>query len=96
MVDGDHWAGFAQEVGLDPFNAESLNDEKLHRAVLRRVRQALKHFPGYAKIRRVHLSLEPWTIENGLITPTLKVKRPMVLIHHAEEVEALYGEGAAT
>ena len=96
VVDGDHWAGFAQEVGLDPFNAESLNDEKLHRAVLRRVRQALKHFPGYAKIRRVHLSLEPWTIENGLITPTLKVKRPMVLIHHAEEVEALYGEGAAT
>jgi long-chain acyl-CoA synthetase len=93
VMDGDHWPGFAQDVGVDPFDAEALNDERVHRAVLRRVQRALKSFPGYAKIRRVRLSLESWTIENGLITPTLKVRRPAVLERYADQVERMYREG---
>lgn len=37
--------------------------------------------------------LEPWTIEEGLITRTLKVKRPKVLERFAEEVESMYSGG---
>jgi long-subunit acyl-CoA synthetase (AMP-forming) len=33
---------------------------------------------AHAQIRAVHLSLKPWTIEQGLITPTLEVKRERV------------------
>ena len=33
---------------------------------------------------------EPWTIENGLLTPTLKLKRAKVLEHHASEYDKLY------
>ncbi len=44
-----------------------------------RGRLALRDFPGYAKIRRLGLLLEPWTVDNGLLTPTLKVKRAKVL-----------------
>jgi long-chain acyl-CoA synthetase len=95
VMDGDHWPGFAQDLGVDPFEAEALNDERVHRAVLRRVQRALRNFPGYAKIRRVHLSLEPWTIENGLITPTLKVRRPAVLERYADQVARMYREGPA-
>ncbi|HHH12825.1 MAG TPA: long-chain fatty acid--CoA ligase, partial [Thiolapillus brandeum] len=67
----------------------------VHGRVLKRIQQALKDFPGYAKIRKVHLSLEPWSIEEGLITPTLKVKRPKVLERFAGEVEAMYSDGPA-
>ena len=35
----------------------------------------LHAFPGYAKVRSVTPSLELWTVENGLLTPTLKVRR---------------------
>jgi len=90
VLEADKWRGFAQDQGLDPMQPDALQDERLHRAVLGRVQQALKHFPGYAKVRRVHLTLAPWTVEEGLITPTLKVKRPKVLQRYADAVEAMY------
>lgn len=35
----------------------------------------------------------PFTVENGMLTPTMKVKRRVVLDAHAETVEALHGRG---
>jgi len=95
VLEADHWPGFAQDLGLDPLDPGSLRDERVLKAVQRRVQAALKDFPGYAKIRRVFLTLEPWTIEDGLITPTLKVKRPRVMERYAAEIEALYDGGPA-
>jgi long-chain acyl-CoA synthetase len=95
VLDGEHWTGFAQEQGVDPLDPASLVNSKVASAVGRRIRSALKDFPGYAKIRKVHLSLEPWTVENGLVTPTLKTKRARVLERFAAEVDALYSTGPA-
>jgi long-chain acyl-CoA synthetase len=93
VLNPDLWSGLAEEYGLDPSQTASLGDERLQNALLKRIRMALKDFPGYAKIRRVSLLLEPWTIENGLMTPTMKIKRQKVLVHCGNEVEALYGDG---
>jgi long-chain acyl-CoA synthetase len=95
VLDGDHWAGFAQEQGLDPMDPQSLTRTKVRNAVLRRIKAALKDFPGYAKIRQVYLSLEPWSVDNDLITPTMKVKRPKVLERHAKAIERMYQGGPA-
>lgn len=90
VLEANRWPRLARDLGLDPMRRESLEDGWLLRAVLVRVQRALKYFPGYAKIRRVHLSLAPWTVEEGLITPTLKVKRARVLQRYADEVESMY------
>jgi len=95
VLDGNNWPPFAQQLGVDPLAPESLRNSKVLNAVARRVRQALKDFPGYAKIRQLHLSLEPWTIEEGLITPTLKVKRAKVLERYDDAVEGMYRGGPA-
>jgi long-chain acyl-CoA synthetase len=50
----------------------------------------LQGFPGHARVRRVWLTLEPWTIENGLITPTMKLKRPRLEARFAREIAELY------
>ena len=95
VIDGDHWPGFAQDQGVDPMDPASLGDSRVLQAIGRRVKAALKDFPGYAKIRQMHLSLDPWTVEDGLVTPTLKVKRARVIERHAAEIEAMYRGGPA-
>ncbi|MBF0609607.1 MAG: long-chain fatty acid--CoA ligase [Magnetococcales bacterium] len=41
----------------------------LEQEMLERVSAMLSTFPGFAQIRRLHVQLEPWTVENGLIPP---------------------------
>ena len=33
---------------------------------------------SYKKISTIVIVKDPWTVENGLVTPTLKVKRPAI------------------
>ncbi|RMG31818.1 MAG: long-chain fatty acid--CoA ligase [Gammaproteobacteria bacterium] len=92
-LDGEHWFGLARELGLDPYDRDSLGDARLQRRLLERIQERLHDFPGYARIRRVLPVLDPWTVENGLLTPTLKVRRARVLDRYAEAIEALYAGG---
>ncbi len=84
------WEALAEELGVDPFDEESLRQRFVEKAVLSRVAAQLVHFPGYAQIRRALLTLEPWTIDDGLLTPTLKMKRPQILKRFAPQIDALY------
>jgi len=90
VLNAELWPGLMTELGLDPQSDRSLDDPRLQRLLQHRVRAALSAFPGYAKVRRLAPLLEPWTIENSLLTPTLKVKRADVLNRYTEEVERLY------
>ncbi len=93
VFNGEQWSDFAREHGVNPEDSNSLTDKHVITAVLRRITQQLHDFPVYAKIRRVHLSLEPWTVDNELLTPTMKVKRNVVLNRFKDEVEQLYLSG---
>jgi long-chain acyl-CoA synthetase len=91
VLNSDLWFGFAKDLGLDPFDRSSLDNAGLQKKVISRVQVQLHDFPGYAKVRRVILTLDAWTVEEGLMTPTLKLKRAKVLEQFADRVEALYG-----
>ncbi len=93
VLNGDLWLGLAREFNLDPLDPVALQDAKLNSMLLGRIKDALKDFPGYAKIRRVSAQLEPWTIDNGLLTPTLKIKRAMVIEHAHAAIDLMYGSG---
>lgn len=43
------------------------------------------------KIRAFHLLFEPWTPENGLLTPTLKLRREVLADKYAVEIERMFG-----
>ena len=90
VLNGETWPQLAQEHGLDPLNPESMKNKKLISSVLKIIAKALHDFPGYAKVRRVSLSLQPWTIEDGLVTPTLKIKRALVVKKFEKEIEKMY------
>ncbi|MAT64559.1 MAG: long-chain fatty acid--CoA ligase [Gammaproteobacteria bacterium] len=90
VPDPQHWFGFVRELGLDPYDRAHLENEKLEVRVIQRIRAQLHDFPGYAKIRRVALTLDPWTLDEGLVTPTMKIKRAKVLEQYADRIAALY------
>lgn len=92
VINSEAWFSLAKDHGLDPFDEHSLQDKKLHGFILNEISDALHDFPGYAKVRRVLLILEPWTVENGFLTPTLKVKRAKVIEHYQKQIDQLYDE----
>ena len=87
VLNADNWASFAKELGVDK---DDPNGQPAKQALLSDLSRATADLPNYAKIRAVHAVIEPWTTENGLLTPTLKIKRSVVESRFAEEIEALY------
>jgi long-chain acyl-CoA synthetase len=66
-----------------------VQDEK---ALMKKANERLKDFPKWMRVRRVIASTEAWSVDNGLLTPTLKVKRAKVAEHFAVQINAVYGE----
>ena len=93
VLNPEEWPAFAKSCGLDADAQGSLDDEKMKAKLVKMIRPTLKDFPVYAKVRRVIVTLEPWTIDNSLLTPTLKIKRARVLEKYADEINALYANG---
>lgn len=83
------WEELAQQLEIDT-NAESLLLPEVHDHILKRLEKLLAHFPGYVYVKEVSLSLTPWTVENGLLTPTLKIKRVTIEKKMAEQIEKMY------
>jgi long-chain acyl-CoA synthetase len=66
-------------------------DEK---SLIQRANDRLKQFPRFIRIRRVVASRDPWTVDNGMLTPTLKVRRERVQKEFASQIERAYASGA--
>jgi long-chain acyl-CoA synthetase len=82
----------AWKWGLDPDSADFYSDQRVKKYVLSEISRQMHAFPGYAKVRRVALLQEPWTVENGLLTPTLKIRRERIMEKYGEELVCLYEE----
>ncbi|MEQ1591119.1 MAG: long-chain fatty acid--CoA ligase [Thiobacillaceae bacterium] len=92
VLDAGHWPAFAAGLHADPAAPASLHNPKLLKALLARMADHLKAFPGYAQIRRVYPMLTPWTVEDGLLTPTLKIKRNQVSSQYRAAIDTLYAD----
>ena len=87
VLDANAWQVLAAEQGFDPKNPNGA-DSKI--ALLARITAAVAELPRHALPRTCHFILTPWTIEAGLLTPTMKVKRDAVIPLFAKEIDALY------
>lgn len=90
VVQAEEWAKLAKELGLAPQAEQSLAAPEVLAAVLKRIERATGSFAHYAVPRAVTLTREPWTIENGLMTPTLKLKRNNLMARFESAIEVMY------
>jgi long-chain acyl-CoA synthetase len=94
VVNAAEWRRVAASLSLNPDEPASLQQPAAHKLALERIATQTKDFARYAMPRAVYLTLEPWTIENALMTPTLKLKRNNLMARYAGEIEGLYQSGA--
>lgn len=85
------WHDLAEQAHLDSHSIDSLqNNSVFIQTVLQHVQQQVHQFPSYANILAVAITSDPWTVDNNLVTPTLKPKRSKILDRYQTEIEALY------
>ena len=90
VVNPKLWPAFCADLDLDPEDPATLQSRDVQRQCLRRVRHACRAFPQYGVPRAVAITREPWTVDNGLLTPTMKLRRPQIMTAHAKLIERLY------
>ena len=90
VLNPEGWENFAREIGIRHDMPEALTDSRVEAKFLKRIALNLRGFPGYAKVNRVLLLRESWSIENGLLTPTLKLKREVVTARYMAQIKRLY------
>ena len=80
----------AELCHLPPDPHQLINQESVEKILLDRIAQQIHEFPGYAKIFKVALIPEPWSVANEMLTPTLKLKRSKIAQRYQAEIENLY------
>ncbi len=89
VLDMEEWFRIAGDQGLvaDPSGEKR---EKAEKFVAARIAERLHSFPGYAQVRKVALLTERWSVDNGLLTATLKPKRGVILERYKDRLADLY------
>jgi long-chain acyl-CoA synthetase len=90
VLNPEQWEEVARDLHLDSRDPEALRSDALEKLVFDRLARQLAEFPGYARIHGITCTLEPWTIDDGLITPTLKLKRNRVMERFAADIDRMY------
>jgi long-chain acyl-CoA synthetase len=90
VLNPEQWEGIASELQLDSRDPGALRSAALEKLVFDKLARQLAEFPGYARIHGVTCTLEPWTIDNELITPTLKLKRNRIMERFAADIDRMY------
>jgi long-chain acyl-CoA synthetase len=86
-------AGFARHSGIRFERIADLLDNPVVLDLYRgEIKQALAAFAQYEQVRAFRLVPEPFTVENSLLTPSLKMRRPQISAAYREEIERLYEE----
>jgi long-chain acyl-CoA synthetase len=79
------WAE-SEKVDVTDINA----NEKVTALFLKEIESHSSRFKGYEKPQKLLFTREDFTTDNGLLTPTMKLKRQKVMDRYGKQIEALY------
>ena len=90
VLQPDLWKALCAEMELSADDPQTLHDRSMLRYLVKRVRAAAKDFPSYGIPRSIAVADEPFTVENGLLTPTMKLRREKILSRWKDLIDGLY------
>jgi long-chain acyl-CoA synthetase len=71
-------------------DAEMIHNEQVQEKYLSEVEEFNQLFGKWEQLKRFELLDTPWGIETGELTPTMKLKRKVIMEKYADRVEKLY------
>ncbi|MEM9461801.1 MAG: long-chain fatty acid--CoA ligase [Myxococcota bacterium] len=84
---------WARNEGISPSTPDALvNHARAHARIGEELARHSTRFKGYEKPKRWVLIAEEFTVDNGMLTPKMSVKRRLVVQRYAEQLDALYAE----
>jgi long-chain acyl-CoA synthetase len=90
VIVGDRRPYIAALITLDPESAAALSPEEANAQVQRAVDAVNEDRSRFEQIKRFRVLPREFTIEHDELTPTLKLRRKVVLEHFAADASALY------
>ncbi len=82
----------ASQLGVEVRKgARTIDDEKIINLFRKEISSVSKPLASYEKVKRFALLGEELTIEKGEITPTMKVRRDVILRKYRDVIDTLYG-----
>ncbi len=69
---------------------ELVRNSEIVKLIQERIERLQQGFASFEKIKKFTLLPSPFTMENGELTNTLKIRRPVINSHYAREIEAMY------
>ena len=91
--DPDTVKAHAKEAGKPGDLAELVHDQGFRQKIGEAVKRANINLSAIERIRKFEIMTEPFTVENGLMTPTLKLRRHAITERQGELLESLYKAG---
>ena len=69
---------------------EIYNNQRIRDRIWQEVEKVNQTLGSWERPKKMELSKEVWTIDNEELTPTLKLRRKVILEKHKEEIERIY------
>lgn len=84
---------WADENGIAYESREQLcSNPIVVKMLLDRIETLQQEFAHYEQVKRITLLPQPFSMERGELTNTLKIKRPVIAQNYKEQIEAMYAE----
>jgi long-chain acyl-CoA synthetase len=91
VPDMEYLKAWADDNGLNSSDLDALlEDAKVKDLFTTEINRAQSEIKHYERVRDFVLDAEEFTPENGMLTPSLKVKRRAVMARFGNEIDALY------
>jgi len=82
---------YARKNGITYQDKEELiADDRIIRLYQSNIEECQKDFASYEKIKRFTLLANPFSMESGELTDTLKLRRPVIAKNYTQQINAMY------
>ena len=92
VPDFETLGSWAKDAGIPDSPGELVKNPEIHRVFGELVDRINKDFPGFSQIKEFSLLEREFTIEDGELTPTMKVKRFAITRKFKKTIDAMYPE----